>query len=100
MPPENIMDETNLLYSPLVDDADDSDGDIEMSAMHDIPVTPNPIKVPEYHDSDDESDNEDSGSRALLGSDRVKARNQLWPQIQGIVVEVSVGTICKFTLTR
>lgn len=70
---------------------DDSEGDIEMSAMDEIPVTPAPIEYSRDDDSDDESDGEDSGSRALLGSDHPRERhqNRLWPQIQGIVVEVS-----------
>lgn len=89
-------------YSSSTHDSDEDD--IEMLAMDEIPVTPQRIgsaAYPRHDDSDNDSDNEDETSRALLGSEqRTRGRERyfpvgkpIWSHIQNIVVEVSLFRI-------
>lgn len=92
--------------SPSIISLSSSEDDIEMANLDDIAVTPDPrlqstMKHPPLdtlEDSGDESDQDDEGEMALLGSPRSPrgrerkwgSSSERWSQVKGIVIEVSL----------
>lgn len=84
------------------DDPESSSDSIEMTGLEDVPVTPRrpmhgaSVYHPDDHHSDDDSDGEDAGDQALLGSHmRTRGRERslerhpnTFSQVKRIVLEV------------
>ncbi|KAI8999121.1 hypothetical protein BD414DRAFT_433700 [Trametes punicea] len=97
----------NLLFDAdahNVDDSDTSSDTIEMTGLEEVPVTParrtsygSAHQLGGSHDSDDDSDVEDEGDHALLGSrlrtrgpERARERSsELFVQVKRIVIETA-----------